>query len=112
MVFAAATIILATWSGCNSNKHQWEITVENKSDVPCSLFIELSPTGGLKVEDVKKGKNHSLIAGANKTVVETVRVVRAKDEQILNPNLELPVGKRYAVVVTADGKVETSVLDR
>jgi hypothetical protein len=34
------------------------------------------------------------------------------DEQILTPKAELPVGKRYAILVGVDGEVETSVSDR
>lgn len=108
------------FSGCSSSHRQWEITVENKSDVPCSVFITSTIAGGsstAKVEDVAKGKSLTLIVGDNKTTVQSVRVVRgkdehSKDEKTLNPNVELPVGKRFAIVVNADGNVATSTTDR
>lgn len=112
---AISTPVLLALPGCGSSKQQWEITVENKSDVPCSFFITSTIAGGssnAKVEDVAKGKPITLIVGDNKTVVQSVRVVRGKDDQTLNPNIDLPVGKRYAIVVGADGKVEASTADR
>lgn len=109
------TAALLFISGCSSGQKQWEITVENKSDVPCSVFVTMAGGGGssnAKVEDVPKGKPVSIIVGYSKTTVQSVRVVRGKDEQTLTPNVELPVGKRYAIVVEADGKVATSTTDR
>lgn len=112
-VFSVTTLFLVALTGCSSNKQQWEVTVENKSDLPCSFFITLRPRGGdVKVEAVEKGKTHSLIVGDSKTVVESVKVVRGKDEQTLTPKAELPIGKRYAIVVEADGKVAASISDR
>lgn len=109
------TTTLLFLSGCSSSQRQWEITVENKSDVPCSFFVTMTVPGGssnAKVEDVAKGKQTTLIVGDAKTTVQSVRVVRGKDEETLTPNVELPVGKKYAIVVNADGKVETSTTDR
>src|SRR5262249_29649393 len=110
------TTVLLFCSGCGSSQRQWEITVENKSDVPCSFFVTMTVPGGssnAKVEDVAKGKQFTLIVGETKTTVQSVRVVRgkaenSKDEETLKPNVEVPVGKRYAIVANADGKVETS----
>jgi hypothetical protein len=110
--------ILVLWtvvflSGCSSSHRQWEITVENKSDVPCSFFITMGDGHSkAEVEDVAKGKVVSLIVGDAKTTVQSVRVVRGKDEKTLNPNIDIPAGKRYAIVVNADGKVETAIADR
>jgi len=112
---ALSTAALLFFSGCSSSQKQWEITVETKSDTPCSFFVTMTGSGGgsnAKVEDVAKGKPISLIVGDNKTTVQSVRVVRGKDEQTLTPNVELAVGKRYAIVVDADGKVATSTTDR
>jgi hypothetical protein len=113
LLLAVFALVLVALPGCNSSQRQWEITVENKSDVPCSFFITLgADSGNVKVEDVAKGKTLSLIVGDKKTVVDSVRVVRGKDEQTLTPKVELPVGNRYSIVVGADGKVEGSVSDR
>jgi hypothetical protein len=108
-----ASILLAL-PGCSGGKQQWEITVENKSDEPCSFFVIASADGNLKanVEKIAKGQAVSLTTGYGDTVVQSVKVVRGKDEQTVTPKADLPAGKRYAIVVTADGKVETSIADR
>jgi hypothetical protein len=100
--------------GCDRSGPAWEVTVENKTDVPCSFFITLGPDGGTKahVDGITKGKPATLIAGSTDTVVQTVKVVRAADEQALTPNTALPVGKRYSIVLAADGKVEASVVSK
>jgi hypothetical protein len=111
---AVITAIALALSGCGNRPLQWEVTAENKSDVPCSFFVTLGPDGtsDAKVEGVTKGEAVSLIVGDSKTVVQSVKVVHGRDEQTLTPKAELPVGKRYAIVVGADGQVETSVSDR
>ena len=106
--------LLLALPGCGSGRAQWEVTVENKGDVPCSFFVTLGADGNsnAKVEGVAKGKATTLIVGDVKTVVQSIKVVREKAEQSLTPKVELPVGERYAIVVGVDGKVETSVSDR
>jgi hypothetical protein len=110
----AAGALLVTVSGCGGTGHEmWEVTAENKADVPCSIFISLddvnTDNSTASVSNLTKGNAHSLIVGDGKTVVRTVKVSRGKDEQVLNPDAEVPAGKRYAIVVGADGKVETTV---
>ena len=81
----------------------------------CSFFIELGTDGNsssVKVENVAKGKPITLIVGSSKTIVQSVRVVTDKAEETLKPKVELPVGKRYAISVGAEGKVEASAVDR
>lgn len=114
LILVVSTLQALVLLGCSSSQRQWEITVENKSDVPCSFFVTLGADGGSKskVEDVSKGEAISLIVGDSNTVVQSVIVVRDKDDKTQIPKAELPVGKRYAIVVNADGKVETSVSDR
>ena len=102
-------------AGCGSGRHQWEITVENKADAPCSFFIELGTDGNsssVKVENVAKGKPSTLIVGSSKSIVQSVRVVRDKGEETLSLKIELPVGKRFAVSVGADGKATAFISDR
>ena len=95
-------------------QQQWEVTVENKSDRPCSFFVSLGTNGdnNVKVEHVAQGESISLITGISNTVVRTVKVVRGDDEQTLAPNMALPVGKKYAIKVEADGKLDASVSAR
>lgn len=102
------------FAGCGSGQRQWEITYENKSDVPCSFFITLGAdgSGSAKVEKVAKGKPTTLIVGSSKTIVQSVRVVTDKGEETLSLKIELPVGKRFAVSVGADGKATAFISDR
>lgn len=105
--------LVVALAGC-TGKREWEITVENKGDVPASIHVTMRANGSsnAKIEDLTKGKTVTLIAESGETVVHTIKVVRGKDEQNLTPNVKLPAGKRYAIVVGSDGKVETSVSDR
>ena len=48
-------------------------------------------------------------AGRGETVVRTVKVVLGKNEQLHKFNDKLRSGKRYAITITAEGKVETSI---
>jgi hypothetical protein len=113
LVPALPVLVLMTLPGCGRSQRQWEVTVENQAEAPCSFFVTLGADGGgAQVEDVAKGEAITLIVGNTPTVVQTVRVVRGREEQTLSPKVELPVGKRYAVVVGADGTVKASASDR
>jgi len=91
---------------------EWEIIVANNSELPCSIFVTLGADANYnaKVENVAKEESIVLVSGISDTVVRTVKVVRGQDEQTLAPNMVLPVGKRYAIMVGTDGKLEASVL--
>ncbi len=111
--FAVTFSLFLVVPGCTGQR-EWEVTVENKGDVPCSFFVTMRADGSSKanVADVGKGKALKLIGGGGETVIKTVKVIRGKDEQVLTPDAKLVDGKRYAIVVDADGKVVTSVLDK
>jgi hypothetical protein len=113
LFFAFSVPLFLVVSGC-SGQREWEVTVENKSEVPCSFFVTMRADGSSKanVDDVAKGKTITLIGGSGETIIKTVKVVRGKDEQVLTPDTKLVDGKRYAIVVDADGKVATSVLEK
>jgi hypothetical protein len=113
-MLSVSTPLALALPGCGSSPRQWEVTVENQSDGPCSFFVILGADGNshAQVEGVAPGESVSLIVGDGKTWVQSVKVVRGTDEQMLAPKAELPVGKRYAIVVNADGKLETSISDR
>ena len=99
--------------GCDRGvRPQWEVTVENRGDVPCSFAITLGDGGKANVDGIPKGKPVTLIAGSTDTVVRTIKVVRGADEQALTPNAVLPIGKRCSIVVGADGKVGVLVLSK
>lgn len=113
LLIAVSVPLFLIVPGC-SGQREWEVTVENKGDVPCSFFVTMRADGSGKanVDDVAKGKAVKLIGGSGETIIKTVKVVRGKDEQVLTPDTKLVDGKRYAIVVDADGKVATSVVDK
>jgi hypothetical protein len=110
----ASSLFLLLMLGCSSGQQQWEVSAENKSDAPCSFFVTLGPNGGstANVENVKKGEVIPLIAGNLDTVVQTVKVVRGTEEQSLTPKINLPTGRRYAIVLDAQGKLSGSMMER
>jgi len=110
-----SAIGLAAAPGCDrAGQPQWEVAVENKNDASCSFLVMLRPDGSTKanVDGITKSKPVTLITGPGDTVVNTIKVVRGTDETVLTPNAALPAGKRYLIVVAADGKVETSVVNK
>jgi hypothetical protein len=107
--FALLVVFLA--AGCS--RPEWEVTVENKSDVPCSVVVSMrGGSSSASVDDLEKGKAIAIVGGAGATIINTVKVTRGKDEKLLTPDAKLAAGQRYAIVVTADGNVETAILDR
>jgi hypothetical protein len=107
---------LSAAPGCDRpGQTYWEVAAENKNDTACSFSVTLGPDGGSKanVNGITSGKPVTLITGPGDTVVNTIKVVRgADDETVLTPNATLQAGKRYLIVVAADGKVETSIVSR
>jgi hypothetical protein len=53
------------------------------------------------------GRRLATAGGSAETVVQTVKVVRGADEQIITPNQKVMGGKRFLIVIGANGKVET-----
>ncbi len=113
LFLAGCALVAAALPGCGGSR-QWEITAENKSDVPCSVAVVMGPDSNrtAKVSDLTKERAYVLIAGSSTMIVRSVKVVRGKEEQILKPDVELSPGKRYVIVVGEDGKVEASIKDR
>jgi hypothetical protein len=103
-------LVLVAAAGCGG-KLQCEVTVENKSDTPCSFFVTLGEKSNIdvKVEDIGKGDEATLLVADSDTVVQSVRVMQGDKEQTLEPKEALPVGKRCAIVVDEDGKVDISI---
>ena len=106
--------LLLAIPGCGTNS-QWTLTFENQNSIACSVFITLGAdqanSSTVSVADVAKGKPITLIAGGRDTVVQTVKVVRGDDEQNLTPKAALAVGKKVAIVVRDDGKMEAAITD-
>ncbi len=115
------TLIVAavfSFAGC-SGSPQWQITIENKGSSPCSIYVEMgyanaNSQGGSQgssrayVEDMPAGYKSTLISGGLVETIKSVKLVRGEEEQVLQPNIEIRPGMRYAIVATADGKLESA----
>ena len=97
-----------------AGESKWEIVAENQSDAPCAVSVDLG--GGTfndaRVGDLAQGKRWVLLSAVPKVIVRSAKVVRNGQEQEVKPNVEVPVGKRYLILVTADGKLKTSMTDQ
>lgn len=91
--------------------NEWLITVDNRSNAA----IDVSVTYGMKTangqsqgnantNNVAPGKSVPLAVGQQTTVIKTVKVTRGGEAQELTPEVELAVGKKYVILVGADGK--------
>jgi hypothetical protein len=114
LALVVAAGLLVAQSGCRSGSQEWEITAENQSAVPCSIAITYGEDGrrNARVDELTKGKAHVLVAEKHPTIIRSVKVIHGKDEWLIKPDAELPLGKRYVIVVAADGKVLASVRDK
>ncbi|MBC8116268.1 MAG: hypothetical protein H7062_17915 [Candidatus Saccharimonas sp.] len=114
---AALVTMLAGCGGAASR--EWEIAVENRGDVAVDFSIThgvqgpgVDSRGSASVGSVTKGKPVTLLVGPGMTVVRTVKVTRKDAVQELKPEVEIQAGKKYFVVVDADGKASGSVSNR
>lgn len=103
-----------TLAGCGGGSQKWELSVENKSDAPCSFSVVFGPEGSAKaaIQDVAKGESHSLIEGDATTRVQSISVTSGKGKVDLTPDIELPVGNRCHIVYGADRKIQITLTDR
>jgi len=104
-----AFMILAI-PGCSVK--DWVITVENKSDTPCSFFDTHETSGGsgeANLPDLIKGERITLLRGHRDVTINTMRVVQGDKEQIVESKTKLKHGDKLVIVLNADGKLETSV---
>ena len=115
-VFFAATLFCALLlSGCeNSQQPKWEIVADNQSDSACTVSLELA--GGsyteAKVDDLAAGKKRVVLSGVPKVIVRVVKIVHNGQSQAVKRNIEIPTGKRFLVLISADGKLNTSLTDQ
>ena len=101
--------------GCQkAGERKWEIVAENRSDAPCTISVDLGggTFNGAQVDDLSQGKRWVLLSATPKVIVRSAKVVRKGQEEEVKPNIEVPVGKRYLILVTADGKLSTSIVDQ
>ncbi len=114
--FAVALVCLSALPGCRDQaeaKQQWQIAAENQSVTPCAVSVKLGGENffAASTDHLEKGKPFILLAAKPKVKVLSVKVVRGKDEQEIEPETDVPVGKRFTILVAADGKVTTSLTD-
>lgn len=111
--------LFATGCGRSAVSHEWEIAVENRGDVAVDFSIThgvqgpgMDTRGSVSVANVTKGKPVTLLVGPGMTVVRTVKVTRNDVAQELKPEVEIQAGKKYFIVVDADGKASGLVSKR
>ncbi len=109
--------MLAGCSGPVSN--EWLITIDNRSNAA----VDVSVTYGMKTangqsqgnantSNVAPGKSVPLCVGPMTTVIKTVKVTRGGEVQELTPEVEIAPGKKYTILVGADGKASGSLSNR
>jgi hypothetical protein len=103
--------LLLSFAGCGGESETWEIVVENRADSPCDIAITYGKDGGRRasVDQVLKGKPHSMVAEPYENPLVSVTVTVGNDVQVPKPDLMLTAGKRYSVIVAADGKATVTV---
>lgn len=110
----SALVFLAILAGCNSRARKWEFTAENMGDVPCTVAVIYGENGSrtARVDGLQKGKAHVLLAAPVEAPIREVKVVLGRDERVYHPDVRLTAGKRYALVVSADGSMTISAVDK
>lgn len=110
--------LLAT--GCNGVPYtDWLIEVDNRSSSP----VDAAVTYGIKTANgnsqgnasggsLAAGKKTPLTSGQQTTIIRTVKVTRGTDVQELAPDVEIAIGKKYVILVGADGKVSGALSNR
>lgn len=108
-------LLLLVLPGCGGDPSQWEIIAQNNGSEPASFAVEMAYETGISnahVSDLAPGERISLLVGDADTKVSTVTVTVDGADQTLQPDLPLPIGKQFLLVVGSDGKLKTSVSDR
>ena len=112
--------LVAVLAGCGGPvSNEWLITIDNRSNAA----IDVSVTYGMKTatgqsqgnantSNVTPGKSVPLCVGQMTTVIKTVKVTRGGEAQELTPEVEIAVGKKYVILVGADGKAGGSLSNR
>jgi hypothetical protein len=110
----ATICILLVHAGCSGESRKWELAAENRGDSPCAVAIAYGEDGSrsARVDQLPKGPPQVLVAETFETPLHSVTVKVGADEQVLKPDLRLTAGKRYTVVVTADGKASIVTSDK
>lgn len=111
--FIAGMFLFALTGCAGGDASKWDITVENQSDDPCSVFVTmLGGSSTASVEKLEKGKVHTMIAGSVETKVNQVKVIRLKDETEIKSEAKLGPGQRCAIVIDAKGHVTVAFVKK
>ena len=110
----ATICILLVHAGCSGESRKWELAAENRGDSPCDVAIAYGEDGSrsARVDQLSKGPPQVLVSEVVETPLRSVTVKIGTDEQVLKPDVRLTAGKRYTVVVAADGKASVVTPDK
>ena len=103
-------------AGCG--QRTWEIVVDNGNADPCDITIMTSSDsagaknqGNASASKLSKGST-TLLVGSTQTFLRSVTVTRGKDEEKIQPDVEILPGKRLRVAIDAAGKITTKLTDK
>lgn len=113
LMIAVACVVLGQ-IGCSGESRKWELAVENRGETPCTIAINYGEDGSrsARVEHLSKSPPQVLVAEPVETPLRTVTVKVGEDEQTLKPDVKLTNGKRYTIVIAADGKASVVTADK
>lgn len=113
VVVALACVMLGQ-IGCGGESRLWELAVENRGETSCMVAIGYGEDGSrsARVEQLSKGPPQVIVAEPVETPLRTVTVKVGENEQSLKPDTKLTRGKRYTVIITADGDVSVVTADK
>ena len=112
MALAICALLFVALPGCGGG--QWEITAENRGDAPGKLVVTLDGNSSARVDELAKGNVEVLLRGKAAATIREVEVIPSKSNKTtkLHPGVELAPGKRYHIVVEADGEVKASLKEK
>ena len=113
-------VLAAMLAGCSGPvSNEWLITIDNRSNAAVDVSVNYGlktangqSQGSANTSNVAPGKSVPLCVGPRTTVIKTVKVTRGGEAQELTPEVEIAPGKKYTILVGADGKAGGSLSNR
>ena len=113
-------VLVAALVGCSGPvTNEWLIAIDNRSNAAIDVSVNYGmktangqSQGNANTSNVAPGKSVPLCVGQMTTVIKTVKVTRGGEAQELTPEVEIAVGKKYVILVGADGKAGGSLSSR
>ena len=109
MVLLIVILSMSMFVGCRGR--EWQIAVENQSDVPCTFILDFGNNNPTHIDNMAKGGPDVLQAGSIKQTVMSIKVIRGTDVQEFKSPIELTPGKKLLIGVGPDGKLNTSLTE-